>query len=259
MVEFNKILESKKYIFANGCSHTAGGEMEFTFQNTCYEKAWPTKMAQLLEKESINLAVSGGSSKSIVRTTMLYFGTYPQRLKDSFVIIGWPGPHRSEIRTGHEVNSNIPKEVTKITDDEYWLHMAPGNNESFKKRMKQGNIDKNLFNYYRMHYAMTSERQFWEEYFVHLISLQSYFKALRVPYLFYSTANVLHEHSQYNNLLKQIDTRHWLGNPFNQKDTYHTQLNNAGFNFPEWSKTNHYGEDGHAWWAERLISYIANP
>ena len=48
-------------------------------------------------------------------------------------------------------------------------------------------------------------------------------------------------------------------NPFNQKDTYHTQLNNAGFNFPEWSKTNHYGEDGHAWWAERLISYIANP
>ena len=37
------------------------------------------------------------------------------------------------------------------------------------------------------------------------------------------------------------------------------KLNNAGFNFPEWSKTNHYGEDGHAWWAERLISYIANP
>ena len=259
MVEFNKILESKKYIFANGCSHTAGAEMEFEGQNTCYEKAWPAVMAKYLDKESINLAVSGGSSKRVVRTTMLYFGNYPQRLKDSFVIIGWPGPHRSEIRTGHRVNTNIPKEVTKDTDDEYWFFMAPGNNESFKKRMKQGNIDKNLFNYYRMYYAMTTERQFWVEYFVHLISLQNYLKALQVPYLFYNATSTLHVDKIYHNLRQQLDTRLWVGNVHVHEDSYARQVQAAGFDYPEWSLTNHYGEDGHAWWAKRLISYIANP
>ena len=145
MVELNNLLKSKQYIFANGCSHTAGAEIEFTGQNTCYEQAWPVVMARQLGKESINLAVSGGSSKRIVRTTMLYFGNYPQRLKDSFVIIGWPGPHRAEIRTGYRVNSNIPKEVTKDTDDEYWFLMAPGNDEPFKRRVKEGNLNKNFF------------------------------------------------------------------------------------------------------------------
>jgi len=258
MVELNKILKSKKYIFANGCSHTAGAEMEFAGQNTCYEKAWPAVMAKHLDKESINLAVSGGSSKRIVRTTMLYFGNYPQRLKDSFVIIGWPGPHRSEIRVGHKVNTNIPKEVTKDTDDEYWFFMAPGNNDSFKKRMKQGNIDINLFNYYRMYYALTTERQFWIDYFVHLISLQNYLKALQVPYLFYNATSTLHVDNIYHNLRQQIDTRRWVGNVHAHEDSYARQVQAAGFDYPEWSLTNHYGEDGHAWWAERLISYIAN-
>lgn len=258
MVELNKILKSKQYIFANGCSHTAGAEMEFEGQNTCYDKAWPAVMAKHLDKESINLAVSAGSSKRVVRTTMLYFGNHRQRLKDSFVIIGWPGPYRSEIRTGQKVNFNIPKEVTKNTDDEYWFHMGPGNNEIFRERVKKRNIDKNLYSYYRMYYTLTTERQFWIEYFVHLISLQNYLKALQVPYLFYNATSTLHDNSIYYNLRQQIDTRHWVGNIHAYEDSYGRQVQAAGFDYPEWSLTNHYGEDGHAWWAERLISYIAN-
>ena len=57
---------------------------------------------------------------------------------------------------------------------------------------------------------------------------------------------------------KQIDTRYWLGNIHAHEDSYGRQVQGAGFTYPEWSKTNHYGEDGHAWWAGRLIDYIAN-
>ena len=28
-------------IIANGCSHTAGAEIDFEMQGQCYEKAWP--------------------------------------------------------------------------------------------------------------------------------------------------------------------------------------------------------------------------
>ena len=32
-------------LFANGCSHTAGAEIEYAQQGQCYEKAWPFRLA----------------------------------------------------------------------------------------------------------------------------------------------------------------------------------------------------------------------
>ena len=134
--------------------------------------------------------------------------------------------------------------------------MAPGNDESFKRRVKEGNLNKNLFNYYKLHYTMTTERQFWIEYFVHLISLQNSLKALQVPYLFYNATSALDDNDIYHNLRQQIDTRRWIGNILKHEHTYIRQLQAAGFEYPEWSDADHYGEDGHAWWAKRLIEYI---
>jgi hypothetical protein len=35
-------------LLANGCSHTAGAEIEYLLQGYCYEKAYPKHTAELL-------------------------------------------------------------------------------------------------------------------------------------------------------------------------------------------------------------------
>ena len=68
-------------LIANGCSHTAGAEIEAPLQGECYEKAWPKKLADSLGTNTINLAVSGASDDRVVRTTIEYIG----KLKKSLI------------------------------------------------------------------------------------------------------------------------------------------------------------------------------
>lgn len=57
-------------LFVNGCSHTAGSEIEFYMQEECREKAWPKKLADMNSWELTNIALAGSSNERIKRTTM---------------------------------------------------------------------------------------------------------------------------------------------------------------------------------------------
>ena len=61
-------------LIANGCSHTAGAELEDPMQGECYEKALPNPLAGLFDFDDVkNFAISGAYSDRIVRTTIEYF------------------------------------------------------------------------------------------------------------------------------------------------------------------------------------------
>ena len=44
-------------LLANGCSHTAGAEIEYEWQDNCYEKAYPSTCSKELGWDTVNLAV----------------------------------------------------------------------------------------------------------------------------------------------------------------------------------------------------------
>jgi len=48
-------------IYANGCSHTAGAEIEGDFAGDCTRKSFPAKIANYYNCNVINDALSGGS------------------------------------------------------------------------------------------------------------------------------------------------------------------------------------------------------
>ena len=56
-------------LIANGCSHTAGAEIDEPRQGESYEKAWPAHLAKRWECDHINLAISGASQARVIRTT----------------------------------------------------------------------------------------------------------------------------------------------------------------------------------------------
>ena len=94
-------------LVANGCSHTAGAEMEYPSQRRCYEKAWPKYLAEKLGYNHVNLSDSGASGHRVVRTTMRYVLDQlknKNNLQDHLFIINWPGAHRTELRIPQNVS-----------------------------------------------------------------------------------------------------------------------------------------------------------
>ena len=85
-------------LLANGCSHTAGAEIEYELQGTCYEKAYAKHTAELLGWDYENIANSGASQERIIRTTIDWIGKNYKiyKNKEIFVVIMWSGPSRIE-------------------------------------------------------------------------------------------------------------------------------------------------------------------
>ena len=70
-------------LLCNGCSHTAGAELEYPQQGSCYEKAWGKHLADKLDCGYENLAISGASNHRIVRTTYEWLFEYVRSGKDT--------------------------------------------------------------------------------------------------------------------------------------------------------------------------------
>lgn len=116
-------------LVANGCSHTAGAEMEYPSQRRCYNKAWPKHLADFLKCDHVNLSDSGASGHRVVRTTMRYVldqFSKKNNLSDHLFIINWPGAYRTELR-------RLPdgtEEENLLFYDNHWLPLIVGNDES---------------------------------------------------------------------------------------------------------------------------------
>jgi len=96
-------------LFSNGCSHTAGAELEYPQQGECYDKAWPKHLADSLGYDHINLSMSGASTNRIVRTTYEFIYNWIKQgksIKDLLIVIMWSGIYRTEIYV-EETNSII--------------------------------------------------------------------------------------------------------------------------------------------------------
>ena len=231
------------YLIANGCSHTAGAEIEYVQQDYCYEKAWPKYLAEKLDYNYTNLAISGASNTRVIRTTITKIGElFLNKIKpeEIYVVILWPGPWRTEIY------------VPDLKDNplwEGWVPLCPNNDEQYKKQHSPL-----VYNYYKYWVAaslhVTSARI---NYYIDVITLQNYLKAFKIKYLFWRASSTPLDKKNLA-LSVQIDKKY---HPYIHIDTfsYMHLLKNNGFytSFPE---TTHFGEDGHQFFGNYLFNYI---
>ena len=109
----------------------------------------------------------------------------------------------------------------------------------------------NFYKYYQYWCLLGTDNQRWTNYFTDIICLQSYFKSLKIPYLFFHTSSALVRSDDYFPFSKQIDTRFWMNSPFQYKDSFYATLK-QDFKYAHKSVMNHFGEDGHIAWAKIL-------
>lgn len=231
-------------IIANGCSHTAGAEIEYSLQGECYNKAWPYKLASQLDFTSKNLAISGASDDRVSRTTIEYLG----KLKRSdnynpskiFVVISWPGLFRTEIY------QNKPKENGFW--DNQWMPLVAGNDDTYKKQCSTSS-----YAYYKAWMMRLNPVQETIKFYSNVLLLQNVLIANKIKYLFWNSCrNIPQDQESFYN---EINHKRF---PYltNVDLSYTTLLHNNGFKHSEFAKYGHYGEDAQEWFADFLFKYI---
>ena len=75
-----------KFLLSNGCS--------FLTQRKGVKKHTGILLSDYLGLEHIGLGCSGKGNDRLILTTKLFFYEKPERIKDTFVLIGWTNPAR---------------------------------------------------------------------------------------------------------------------------------------------------------------------
>ena len=231
-------------LIANGCSHTAGAEIEYELQGECYAKAWPKKLGDSLGYKSDNYAVSGASDDRVSRTTIEQIGKLKQKSfydpSKIFVAIAWPGLYRTEIfKTDNAENGFW---------DNGWMPLVAGNDETYKQQCSRSS-----YIFYKSWLMRLNITQETIRFYSNVLLLQNFLKQNNIKYLFWNACGNLPQNnpSFYN----EIDLDRF---PFIiQKDYSFTNLLvNKKFEWSEFAKHGHYGEDAQTWFAEFLTKYI---
>ena len=255
-----------KYHLSNGCSFST----RKTF-DSCHQR-----LGKLLntDEPTISMAKGGRGNDRIVNTTMHWFFKNPEKMKDTFVSVGWTTGYRwdyvSSATTPKEKQGGIKGELLKF--DYQWGTWQLPHHDFF---MRDKDFDVELASAVKL--------------YTNILSLQYFLKYHNIPYVFYhALTNDLPEHEVNGNprtdlkLLKdQIDRKHYFN--FEQsdhaKENVLMQLNNRSsadhrvhvpnkdyvqshFEFcakNSWTKSpsdGHPNQQGHHAWADCLFNFV---
>ena len=240
-------------LVANGCSHTAGAEIEEPLQGECYERAWPKYLGNLIGCESVNLAMSGASNHRVVRTTIEFLHSYisseNSNVKDLFFVILWPGMFRTEIHNPEGFADS------GMYFDGGWCPLVVGNDDCYKEQ-----LDFASYNYYKSWVTTHDRYHNIIDFYLNVLTLQNLFKFYGVNYLFWNAANSgLQDEKSFEAYKIHIDQKRYP-KLFSTQYSYTSLCHASGQNIAEGSVqsgfNSHYDEEGHEWFASFLFKYM---
>jgi hypothetical protein len=230
-------------LVVNGCSHTAGAELEYACQSVCYDKAWGSHLSGKLGYDYTNLSESGASCDRVTRTTYEFIYDYIKfkgNIKDVLFIVLWPGTYRTELYHKHAQYGPS------------WRAMVTGNDEQYKN-----DFSDITYRYYQAWVAATTKHQHCYNYLTNVLNLQNLFKRYKLPYLFVDSANIGGE--IYDDDLKylkmHIDRKYYFGFE-DELLSYTAWCSDNNLNISEYSIdsgfNSHYDEDAHKAYSDFL-------
>tara|TARA_R110000803_G_C11989103_1_gene321690 strand:- start:72 stop:992 length:921 start_codon:yes stop_codon:yes gene_type:complete len=285
-----------KTLLVNGCSHTAGSEIEYAYQGSCYHKAWPKHLGDLMKvKEVVNIAHPGASNDTIFRTTQDWiidnvilggekdFESVPEQGKntesrkpkylpeDIIVILFWSGVDRYEVYVPKDeskpdgLNQFYPHNslvsLSPLFDTNLFENLTPeyklNLNESIKAKVM---LSDNLFSDYTM--------------LQKIVSMNHWLKSFNIQKYHGNTINSLpgfdyipkaytyHPiRKTYKNLLRMYREDSKYHYAFLDHDrTFHNYMNkNPDINVLKHAANQHYEEKAHELWAKKVYDFWFNP
>ncbi len=245
-------------MLVNGCSHTAGSEIEYNNQSMCYEKAWGKWLCNMTGQDYINISRPGAGNEYIRRTTQDWIieNVFLNKLytkEDLEVIVMWSGFDRQEV---FFQDSNIMDNVNPSSDTK--LHKSKMNLEI--KRLKEVIIYFHDYLYSNLKNLTTINNLL---YFLNTHNIKyTFLNGLNT----FITLDELNENYQKHVLYQSYYNSLWIFNEmnknkhlgfFNKEDTFFHHLNDyTYFEWSEFSHKGHFGEDAHKYWAKKVYDFM---
>jgi hypothetical protein len=236
-----------KHLLINGCSHSAGSEIEGSgIGEGDYNRAqcFGAQLARRLDCKYSNLAVPGGSNDYIARSTLYWILENQDLAKDTLFLIHWTGSTRTEFFYDGPVDKiywnwidySFDKQVGHVHFD----HHA----NIFPKTMNSNlqSIEKSLF----------INETHWEiNKYNNIIQTQTLLKSLNLQYVFGNAFQACAQGERYQKYSNLID-RTKFKNPFDEKESFFENCLANGFSV-EGQKYWHHKLEAHTYWTDRLF------
>ena len=234
-------------LFINGCSHSAGSEIEGSgIGEGTYnrENCFGAKLARKLSVDKINLAYPGGSNDYIANSTMLWCLNNPEKVQKTYFLIHWTGPDRTDFYTKE---SDSPKYQDWCFDDKFAHihhdHYCPHLQEQEKFLAKK--ISKVLF---------LNETNWEINRFLNIIRTQTLLKSLGAQYSFHNAFTSCIKEDRYKKYHDLIDKNHFHNMTEKDCTFYYWALNREHDIKGQlhW----HHKEPAHSDWADFLFKSL---
>ena len=234
-------------LICNGCSHTAGAEIDYPLQGQNYNKAWGYHLANNLGYDYKNFSMSGSSVNRVVRTTYEFIYSYLKDNKDFkklLMVILWPGVNRTEMF--------VDQDNLFHNYDDKWTPMVVGNEEQYKET-----FPKSLYHYFRSWTVNRTPYQASYEFYIAITNLQNLLHRYGIKYLFMDSANsgLALTDRRLDQYRVHIDKRYYEGFDI-RENSYTTLCHNSGQKIAQGSIdsgfNSHYDEDAQIWFAKHI-------
>ena len=233
-------------LLANGCSHTAGAEIEYALQNKSYVNAWPRWLADDMGWGWVNLAESGNSNEQIKRTTMDWIMEHVEvtgryKADELVVIIMWAGFNRFEVWNDRLKQLKSYSGISELSEAslelvEYIKYRTIMDNQSVTEY-------KNLMDVY-----LTAR-------YLESLNIKYYF--MNASYNWPEQVDELTLRHQYKMLYDAYGSRRDRHLGFSsQEERFWQYMKESNIPVSEHSKWEHWGIDGHKFWKNNVKAWM---
>lgn len=240
---------SKKLLIV-GCSHAAGFEITGGMDSDINRsKSFGNQLAELLNREPVNIAIGGASNSTIARNTLEYLNEVDKK-QDMMVLISWTESSRIEV---------------PIVDKRRYQAYDQGNMSSSKflpsnnrhLMINPNHVGKDIW--YRIHIPqyqrfIAKNLEYLEIQSANLVlMLQGFFQANGIEYLMCNTMHMFTNRKWIDPYAKNFDLTRYI-NFIDNDSSFYTKYTNLGFKNPNaiyW----HHGEDAHRLYADELFDF----
>ena len=237
------------HVLINGCSHSAGSEIEGSGigeGNYNRDNCFGAQFAKSLGCTYTNIAYPGGSNDYIARSTMYWILDNKELAKNTLFLIHWTGTDRTEYfyeegdTTSYDFISHAPDKKVAHLHPQHYPDWAPNR---WKKNLDV--LSTHLF---------INQVQWDINRYNNIIRTQELLKSYGYKYIFRNGFQCCENKPRFQYYIDKIDKENFLHFD-NLQESFYEHCVDAGFDISgqeHW----HHKLDAHTYWANRLLSLL---
>lgn len=235
------------HVLINGCSHSAGSEIEGSGigeGNYNRNNSFGAQLAKRLGVDYTNIAYPGASNDYIARTTMYWLLDNPQLAKHTLFLIHWTGTDRTEYF--YDSGNTSAFDFIKNAPDTNVAHLHPQHYPDWAPFKWKKNLDV-LSNHLFINHTQWDINRY-----NNIIQTQTLLQEHN--YVFRNAFQCCENKPRYKYYIDKLDKSrflHWD----NADESFYDHCTNAGFN-TDGQQYWHHKLDAHTYWAEKLFTEL---